>query len=953
MSTPESSSARDQRVNAILAEYMEAVEAGRAPDRQAFLAQHAEFAAELSAFFANQDQFARAAGQLAPAAAPPAPVAAEAPTLGPNETSAAALLGTVRYFGDYELQEEIARGGMGVVYKARQVSLNRTVALKMILAGQLASPDDLQRFHREAEAAANLDHPNIVPIYEVGEHQGQHYFSMKLVEGGSLADRLRAEAQRSAGGIADRSPTLPAQKEAARLLATVARAVHHAHQRGILHRDLKPGNILLDAAGVPYVTDFGLAKRITSESQLTQTNAVIGTPSYMAPEQAAGKKNVTTLADVYSLGAILYEQLTGQPPFRAETPLDTVLQVLEQEPTALRSLNPQVDADLETICLHCLAKGPSARYQSAAELADDLERWLADEPIRARPATTGERIAKWLKRQRTVAGLWALSIVLTLIAVASLVGARAAVIGGILYFLWVGLVLYLLERQARLRKAADKLTVRPLSRALARKELARWGTIAGVLAFWWVFRDWVAEGIRAMFWLGLVLYLAFRWYIMPSDVPDDAVEDPNLPGSAEKAPEAPSPSSDLLAALTTLPGAFTSGHALALLAFSAVLWALCLSVSIWLQFAFADGTSVIPLAAGFALVFVWCAINFGYLQRYVWGPLAPPPQRPVSARKRTLILLIFGLFFLIPFPMILAFVVTRLFSDVSPPWGTAGYLILSYLFLPFILISVNRTVRRQLGGASQAAPAAARPGEALAAFRARLRESWRQSSRPRQSIWNVIFMVFCGFALGIWLATLPPLPHVLKAVFGDEGQFIVLLLNGVTAGALTHAIWRAYRVIIVSYLFVFAVFPSNALILLWNNDWALVHVSGWVWVALSFVPLAAAGIAAILVHVRRLRKIPDWIGIMAVLLALAGAMVSCTLLVAQLGERLAGEVGHECGLWGGLFSPLLAWLTILPFFSEASGKRSWAIRTMRQWIGLLVSVGLANGGVLWLLLGKR
>ena len=223
----------------------------------------------------------------------------------------------------YELQEELGRGGMGVVWKARQTDLSRVVALKMILSGRFATATEVQRFQTEAAAAAGLDHPNIVPIYEVGQHQGQHYFSMKWIEGTSLAQHL---------------PRLTADpRAAARLVATVARAVHHAHQRGIIHRDLKPANILLDAAGEPLVTDFGLARRTDGDGGLTQTGVIVGTPSYMAPEQAAAKKNITTAVDVWSLGAILYEGLTGRPPFQAETALGTLLQVLEQGPVAPRA----------------------------------------------------------------------------------------------------------------------------------------------------------------------------------------------------------------------------------------------------------------------------------------------------------------------------------------------------------------------------------------------------------------------------------------------------------------------------------------------------------------------------------------------------------------------------------------------------------------------------------------
>ena len=315
------------------------------------------------------------------------------------------------HFGDYEVLGKIAEGGMGVVYRARQISLNRTVALKMIRHGEFASAGEVERFRSEAEAAAMLEHPHIVAIHEIGTQPGRQYFSMQLVEGVSLALALQE------GRFLARERE--SSRRVAQLLATVARAVHHAHQHGILHRDLKPGNILLDAQDRPFVTDFGLAKRVEGDSALTQSGAIVGTASYMSPEQAGAVRKLTTASDVYSLGAILYETLTGRPPHRGASTLDTLVLVRQQEPARPKALNPGVDRDLETICLKCLDKEPERRYGSAEALAEDLERWLHYEPIRARRSSVWERGGKWVRRRPGVASLVALLLLLSAVGFAT------------------------------------------------------------------------------------------------------------------------------------------------------------------------------------------------------------------------------------------------------------------------------------------------------------------------------------------------------------------------------------------------------------------------------------------------------------------------------------------------------------------------------------------------------
>jgi WD40 repeat protein len=294
--------------------------------------------------------------------------------------------------GDYELLEEIARGGMGVVYRARQLSLNRIVAVKVLLHGPFSSPDFIRRFRNEAHAAASLRHPNIVAVYEIGEQGGSHFLSMEFVEGGSLAGR------------AAEKPLPP--RRAAEYLKTIACAVEHAHQHGVFHRDLKPSNILLDTSGQPRVTDFGLAKLMNGDAELTITGQVLGSPNYMAPEQAAGKNSDRTAqADIYSLGAILYDLLTGRPPFEGETLPYLLARVQNDEPIPPRRLNPDVPLDLQTICLKCLEKEPARRYASARELAEDLERVLLGEPICARPVSDAERLLLWCRRRPVLAAL--------------------------------------------------------------------------------------------------------------------------------------------------------------------------------------------------------------------------------------------------------------------------------------------------------------------------------------------------------------------------------------------------------------------------------------------------------------------------------------------------------------------------------------------------------------------
>jgi eukaryotic-like serine/threonine-protein kinase len=399
------------RLDQAVAEYLAAVESGAALDRQETLARYADVAADLEQFFADHDRFTNLAEPVRSL------VAGSSDTPRQNSGSDATLAvdaaahisqrherdssdSFVERIGDYEILRELGRGGMGVVYQARHTSLNRIVALKTILAGQHASLEDLNRFLEEAKAAAALDHPGIVPIYEIGQHNDQPFFSMAFVEGPSLSRVL------------EDGPLPP--HVAVRIFRKIVEAVAYAHAKGVIHRDLKPANILLAGehardrkqldASQPKITDFGLAKLLDSDSNLTASGQLLGTPLYMSPEQAAGRvREIGPASDIYSLGAILYVLLTGRPPFASDNPVEVILRVLESEPTLPRQLRPGVPRDLECICLKCLEKQSADRYTTADLLADDLDRFLRQEPVEARSPTIGQRFRRWMRRQPVLA----------------------------------------------------------------------------------------------------------------------------------------------------------------------------------------------------------------------------------------------------------------------------------------------------------------------------------------------------------------------------------------------------------------------------------------------------------------------------------------------------------------------------------------------------------------------
>ena len=468
------SSADEER----LAELIDVLSDVRGPDAVALLerlvGKHPDLAGQLRELFAAMSM----ADAVAEASTIFEPTPAHPPALAPPAAPGSFVPGVTPLpasFDDYELLEEVGRGGMGIVYRARQKSLDRVVAVKMLLRRDLATAADLARFRSEAEAAARLDHPGIVSIFEVGECGGHPFYSMRFIEGTTLAKRL------ASGGVPPR--------EAATILARVAEAVDAAHRGGVLHRDLKPSNILIDAAGKPHVSDFGLAKRIEAGQDVTHTGAILGTPCYMSPEQAAGSRgDVGPTSDVWSLGAMLYQTLTGRPPFQAANPMDTLLAVLESDPPVPRSLDPGVNRDLEMIALKSLQKPQDLRYASAADLAADLRAFLAGEPVAARRGGLSDIVARLFRETHhaTVLENWGLLwmwhsvVVLTLCVVTDVLAWQGVMSRWPYVVLWGGGLAVWAPIFWALRHRTGPVT------AVERQIAHIWGgsVIASVMLFW-------------------------------------------------------------------------------------------------------------------------------------------------------------------------------------------------------------------------------------------------------------------------------------------------------------------------------------------------------------------------------------------------------------------------------------------------------------------------------------
>jgi len=445
----------------------------------------------------------------------------ETPSVGSNSGKRQKNLAAMKNFGDFELLEEIAHGGMGIVYKARQVSLNRIVAIKMILSGQLATENEIQRFLAEAETAANLQHPNIVAIHEVGEHQGQHYFSMDYVEGKDLSH------------VVGKSP-LPVA-EAAKFVKTIAEAIQYAHDNGIYHRDLKPQNVLIDRDGQPRITDFGLAKRLGQDESLTVTGAVIGSPQYMSPEQARGSKDqVGPRSDIYSLGGLLYFLLTASPPIRGSSTIDILKQVIDGVPDSLRKLNAKVPQDIETICLKCMEKQPEMRYGSAQEVADELGRFLNYEPVKAIPVSAVRKSWSWSQRNpwRFTAGITGFLVVVLCVLFGLLervkylqwrmdnigetfVPSRWIVVTFFKVLPLFCLLIYVAGKAFRrdFMKKQDQGLLLPAGNLILHAGVGGLSAFTGIIVLLFLIRSWVWFGIRELFVMEMVGLGCICWLI--------------------------------------------------------------------------------------------------------------------------------------------------------------------------------------------------------------------------------------------------------------------------------------------------------------------------------------------------------------------------------------------------------------------------------------------------------
>jgi tRNA A-37 threonylcarbamoyl transferase component Bud32 len=878
---------REQQLNEVIAAFLEAEHSGKASDRDGWLRRHPDLADDLRRFFEQHDKMARLA---APMRAVDRSPRLETPTVTHGaETQHGPPLGMVRYIGDYELLAEIARGGMGVVYKARQISLNRNVAVKMILAGQLASARDVARFRAEAEAVAALDHPNILPIYEVGEHDGQHYFSMRLIAGGSLADRVEKLRQQP--------------REVARVIAAVSRAVHFAHQRGVLHRDLKPSNVLLDERGEPFVVDFGLAKKIEADARLTQSGAIVGTPAYMAPEQARAEKGITTAIDVYALGAILYECLTGRPPFLAATAWEVVRQVVDNEPDPPRQLYPQVDRDLERICLKCLAKEPAGRYDSAAALADELERWLRGEPVQARPVTALARLNKWVQRQPAVAGLLGISILATVTTLAALFGAGAWPVLLLLYVVWVYAGMYFLWRESQRRDALDRAVTAPPTPPVegpdgVDKSVDRAVAPPATPPK----RNFCATPPKLTF--------CVRYRVAQRKIHRAATE---------QLVTAPRVSPKVLALVVI--GA-TVGEIQGLML--AYRYFMSRGAGFWSALGLTALAGVALGALGGA--YLLYVIRRG-VRRTDTPPATPPVEGPNGVGKTA---------------------DRALTKPATPPKVSfltvvAIVPLLLVLVVPIVLYTILRDFWRRL---------------------LRKHDQDRTDTPPpTPRKWIFIFAetppdksfgrtVFRGAGLGLFVL-IPSINHIQ----GPGAWIPAFALGGATIGAFAGAVSRAYR---VPTLLLFSLFLMGQGFALpcYPYDWWLVRSNGRWWVVLTTALMALAIIVDLMVTIRSSQKeeermLASGVFGFASFICIWASAVSLSILAGRLGHYFGGQLGLGLGevVGAGLAVTVTAILAHRLFTQARVPRETFSTRGLGVWACALLLLVLANAGICWLLLG--